>query len=505
MAFSRRSFLLGASGALGATAFAAGLDKFSLLERTAYAAPTGLTGYRALVCVFLLGGNDSNNMVVPIAGTGVINTPTYATYAAIRKDTATLNLTQASLQSLDPTGLPAGAYGLHQNMDKLAGLFNTDKKLAIVSNVGNLVQPTTKAQFLAKSAPLSDHLFSHLDQQLAAAAGVANPTTGSVLTGWGGRSADLVTLNNPASANPAGRYPELTFYGGVNQFGVGAQRKPMTIPQNGSLSLTSAGSGPLDIVRNNALHNMQLLPTGGAIVDAYGDTFDGALAFSAQRSAAITGTPVPTDIVALYFPAAVTGTAIGQQLLQILKEIVAGASTTTVKGKEGLGMKRQLFSAGYGSFDTHIGQLGTQGSLLSQLDDALYAFHKALEEINVRVAAGQISGITAPIEATLFTQSDFTRTFAPNSTAGTDHGWGGHQLVLGSAVVGGAMYGTFPSLVIGAADDVGEGRWLPSTSTEQYANTLARWFGITSTADQNGLFPNLTKFVGKPRYLAFMG
>jgi uncharacterized protein (DUF1501 family) len=505
MAFSRRSFLLGASGALGLATAAAGLDKLSLLERAAYAAPTGLTGYRALVCVFLLGGNDSNNMVVPIVGTGAVGAATYAKYAAVRKDAANLNLAQASLQSLDPTGLPLGAYGLHPSMDKLAGLFNTDKKLAIVSNVGNLVQPTSKAQFLAKSAPLSDHLFSHLDQQLAAAAGVANPTTGSVLTGWGGRTADLVTLNNPTSANPAGRYPELTFYGGVNQFGVGATRKPMTVPQSGSLALTSAGTGALDLVRNKALHDMQLLPTGGAIVDAYGDTFDGALSFSAQRSGAILGTPVPADIAALYFTSAVLGTSIGQQLFQILKEIVAGASTSAVKGKEGLGMKRQLFSAGYGSFDTHIGQLATQASLLSQLDDALYAFHKALEEINVRIAAAQIPGIAAPIDATLFTQSDFTRTFVPNSTAGSDHGWGGHQLVLGSAVVGGAMYGTFPSLTLGAADDVGEGRWLPSTSTEQYANTLARWFGVTSAADQNALFPNLTKFVGKPRYLPFMG
>jgi uncharacterized protein (DUF1501 family) len=247
-------------------------------------------------------------------------------------------------------------------------------------------------------------------------------------------------------------------------------------------------------MRNQALASMQLLPTGGAVVDAYSDTLDGALAFASKRSAAITGTSLPADIAAT-FP----NTTLGGQLLQVAKEIVAGASAAA----SGLRMKRQIFSVGFGSFDTHNGQIASQASLLTQLDNALFAFHTAMETLNVRIAANQIPGLTTPVDATLFTQSDFARTFSPNSTAGSDHGWGGHMLVLGNSVVGGKMYGTFPSLTLGAADDVGEGRWLPSTSTEQYANTLTKWFGITSTADQNAVFPNLKNFAVKN--LAFMG
>ncbi len=491
MAFSRRSFLLGASGAFGLAASATALDKFSLLERAAQAAPTGLTGYRALVCVFLQGGNDANNMIIPIGGVGGAS---YATYSAVRT-TADIGIAQADLLPLNPAGLPVAPFGLHPSMPKLAALYNTDKKLAFAVNVGNIRDTlATKTQYQDQS----ENLFSHSDQQAAAAMGVANPTARSVTTGWGGRAADLVTLNNPVQPGPNLRYPEVTFFGGIPVYGSGAATKSLAIPDNGKLQIDSTGSGPLNRIRATALASMQsTLLDSGDIGSAYSTIFDGGRAFAVARTDAIAGVPAAAMTIINQSFSTVAGT-LGAQLRQIAIDMVAGASTETVAGKAGLGMKRQIFAAALGGFDTHTDELATHEDLYKQLDDALSAFHSAIASINTAALP-----TVQPILETLFTQSDFARTFQPNSSGGSDHGWGSHMMVLGDSVVGGRLYGTFPSLTLGGTDDVGEGRWLPSTSVDQYANTLSRWFGITAAADQNAMFPNLVNFPNKK--LGFLG
>jgi uncharacterized protein (DUF1501 family) len=492
MAFSRRSFLLGASGAFGLAASATALDKFSLLERAALAAPTGLTGYRALVCVFLQGGNDANNMIIPLAGVGGA---TYATYAQVRDSAANIGILDTDLTPLNPPLTGQAAFGLHPSMPKLAGLYTTDKKLAFVTNVGSIRDTLgTTTQFQDQS----ENLFSHSDQQAAAAMGVANPAARSVTSGWGGRAADLVTLNNPVQPGPNLRYPEVTFFGGIPVYGSGPVTKSLAIPENGKLQIDPTGSAPLNRIRTAALGSMQsTLLDYGAVAGAYSTIFDGGRAFAAGRTDAIAGIPAGALTIINQAFTGVTG-SLGVQLRQIAIDMVAGASTETASGKVGLGMKRQIFAAALGGFDTHSDELATHEDLYSQLDDALYAFHTSIAQINAAAFP-----TVQPILETLFTQSDFARTFKPNSTGGSDHGWGSHMIVLGDSVVGGKMYGTFPSLTIGGIDDVGEGRWLPTTSVDQYANTLTRWFGITSVADQNTMFPNLVNFPTKK--LGFLG
>jgi uncharacterized protein (DUF1501 family) len=230
-------------------------------------------------------------------------------------------------------------------------------------------------------------------------------------------------------------------------------------------------------------------------MDAFGAGFTQALDFAGLRTTARAQNPLPASISAL-FP----NTTLGNQLRDVAADIVAGAAASS---SSGLGVVRELFATAFGSFDTHSNQLATQATLLGELDDALFAFYTAIYQLNQLVAAGNLPGVTAALEVTLFTQSDFSRTFLPNSDAGSDHGWGSHMLVLGDQVIGGTTYGKFPDLTLGSTgkNDVGEGRWLPTTSTDVYQNTVAFWLGITG-ADQPTVFPNLAGFT--TRRLAFM-
>lgn len=502
MAITRRGFLFGSGAALGFAAATGKLGQLGeLLEGTAHAA-LSYPGYRALVCIFLNGGCDGNNVVIPTTATG------YAKYSAVRPVAASnIGIAIADMQNagtiLNPVGGVAGSYGLHPSLVNIARLFNGvdaagnalpgGPQAAVIANVGPLVAPLTKVTYGDGTGTLPDSLFSHANQVAAWESSIANPLSVSgLVTGWGGRIADKLSVNNPAAG-----YPDVTSLTGVRTFGVGQSRKPFVVTTTGILGRNSSGNTTVDGIRNAAATSILGLGTGNAPADDYSDVFENALVDAQMRTDAVTGNPLPADVAAL-FPT----TDIGKQMKQICQEMLAGAAT----GGSGLGMKRESFIASIGSFDTHHDQLATQANLLGDVDDAVGAFYQAIALLNDKQVNGLLPNLTGPLQATMFTMSDFCRTFKPNSNLGTDHAWGNHMLVIGDQVVGGKIYGTFPDLTLGGNNDEGdEGRWIPTTPVEKYAWTLARWMGVTN-AQQPYVFPNAVNFLtGTQTVLPSMG
>jgi uncharacterized protein (DUF1501 family) len=445
----RRNFLQHA----GALAGSAALGQLGLFA--AQAAPAD--DYKALVCIFLVGGNDTNNMLVPIDTAG------YAAYAAVRGDLA---LPQAQLLPLQES---AGVlrYGLHPALPGLQSLWGAGN-LAMVANVGTLVQPLTKAQYLSNSTQKPATLFSHIDQQHEWQ--TANSSTSSS-TGWGGRLSDQFN-----SLNVNATVPPMISTGGNNLFVTGAATQALVIPTSGSFGLSGFSNSTADAARRSALVSLLGVDRVADLTMAAQDVMTGALSSSATLNPILTAT---NATVSQYFAGQTTSIAL--QLQAIAK---------VIESHTALGAQRQVFLVTLGSFDTHTNELATQQSLFAQLDPALTAFHNAM------------SAIGADSNVTSFTLSDFSRTFAPNTGGGSDHAWGSHHMVIGAAVHGGQVYGTVPTLALGGPDDEGEqGRWIPTLAVDQYAATLAAWFG----ADAAGLasvLPNLAAF--SPNTLGFI-
>src|SRR5450755_722573 len=442
----RRAFVRNI-GALSAFGLA---SRFDLLNLVAEASAQSAGDYKALVCVFMFGGNDGNNTVIPIDSTG------YAQYAAVRPDSSGIGLAQASLLPIQPVNLGT-PFGLHPGLPELQTLF-AQKKMAILANVGTLLQPTTQAQYTAGVRPLS--LYSHADQQSQWQSAISNSAAG---TGWGGRVADKV-----ASFNASSGFPVVTSLGGTVLFTTGTTTTPLSIPVTGSFALSGyTGSGAAN-ARLAAVQ--QLLAQGSA-----NTLVTGANAISAQAlQLSTTVNPIlasTNSTIAPIFANLKTNTA--GELYQVAKMIEARAAT---------GAKRQIFFVQLGSFDTHGDQINRQQTLFAELSPALKAFYDATVAL----------GVSAQV--TTFTLSDFGRTFQPASGGGTDHAWGNHHFIIGDSVQGGSMYGQYPQLILaGPSDAENEGRWLPSTAVDQYGATLAHWFGVGST-DLGAVFPNLAKF-----------
>ena len=441
---NRRRFLKAATA--GGLAYA-----FGRTPQAAFAAASGTQAafddYKALVCVFLFGGNDSFNMVVPRSNAE------YNEYAASRQNLA---IAQSSLLPLNPlVPDPNGAlYGLHPSLAEIATLFEQDRTCAIVANVGPLIEPTTKAQFQAKSVPLPPQLFSHNDQQ-----DQWHALKGEALarSGWGGRLADV--LASSAVPTPLDQSLAVNLsLSGQSLFQTGLVSVPYTMGPTGPVGLFGLeDSDPLSLARRAAFD---------AIIGSNHPTiYERAYARvqqSARRSAGTIGSALASvrspnaSPFTTQFPASPLGTQ-----LRTVAEMIAV--------RDQLQVNRQIFFVATGGFDTHDAQTADQPGLLGNISRSLAAFYRATAEMGVASSV------------TTFTQSDFGRTLTSNGD-GTDHAWGGNQLVIGGGVAGRTIYGRYPLLRIDGPEDVGGGRMIPAVSCDQYAATLASWFGVPDTA-----------------------
>jgi uncharacterized protein (DUF1501 family) len=447
---------------LGAAALA--FEPFGLLPALAQAEGH----YKALVCIFLFGGNDSGNMIIP--------SDDYATYAAVRHNTG-LALPQSSLLPIKVPSLGSHC-AFHPSFTGLHALWGQGK-VAVVCNVGPLVEPTTSTAYRNGTARVPLNLFSHADQQNQWQTSVAHETS---TIGWGGRTADKMAQWN------ARTLPVVLSVAGTPIFMTGNTAQALTLAAaptrlDAALPLDGFLTPPDADARYRAMRNLLQVDQNLTLVRGVSRVTQKAL--EAQGALRLVGDPsVPP------FPLQ-PRTNLGNQLEQVAK---------LMSVHEALGMRRQVFFCALGGFDTHSGQVatgdstaGTHADLLAQVSQAMQAFYEAT------VALGVASQVVT------FTLSDFARTFVPNGNLGTDHAWGSHHLVMGGAVRGGDFYGIpgangtiFPTLAPAGPDDTDEGsgargRWIPTVAVDQYGATLAAWFGV-GPADLIAVFPNLGRF-----------
>ncbi len=473
---SRREFLKRASALSLAGSFGSALTLNLLGMKRAVAAPV-YADYKALVCLYLAGGNDSANMVI------ATDAPSWAGYQAARG--GSIALAQADILPIVPAtpkvdSVGTRAFALHPSMGPLQTLFNSGRA-AIIANVGTLIDPIVDRDAYQQDITVKpDNLFSHSDQ--TAQWQSANPS--NLLSGWGGRMSDILstsnTLTNFSNISMSGN---CTFLAGdiVNQYQVNSNGSAVRI--YGLSSLFGASTNPLqDIITDTG--------TGNVFEQDHATVVQRAIDAQAILNSAMEATPASSVLAPTPYTTywGGTGTNPIAARLQTVARIIACQND--------LGVRRQIFFINVGGFDTHNGQMGSHGNLMAQLAHAMEYFDSALT--NLPNGVGDMSG-----NVTLFTASDFGRTLASNGS-GTDHGWGGHHIVSGGAVNGGDIYGDFPPTSVGAGNplDVGSGRTIPTISVDQYAATLARWFGLVAAdGDITSTFPNLGAL---PADLGFM-
>ena len=479
----RREFLKKSGCALTMTALATQMSHFGLMSAIAQESKDSTvegvpSDYRALVCIFLSGGNDANNTVIPNHNDATLSN--YAAYSAARA-TQGLAITQPNLAGTSITvprmsnltyalhpGLgiqPAGTNIVNNGIHELWAM----GKMAVVCNVGTLVQPTTRTQFLTPGWPKPFQLYSHSDQVSQYQGGRSDTES---FTGWGGRLSDQRT----GPDNPAGLIPMITSIAGAQLFTAGQTTLPLAI-----------GTGALASVLNPLSPNT----TTSALRTAFNNLRTVDLSHDLQAAAShITDSAMSANSVFQtnpYDPAGFPATGIGNQLRQVAR---------LIKKRTDLTINRQVFFVQLGGFDTHNNQLGGQNNLLIQLSQAMRAFYNEM--------------VTQGIEdkVTQFTMSDFSRTMNPagtGATVGTDHAWGSHMFVVGGGITSADFYGLngsngtpYPHLAFNTGDDAdngtgARGRWIPTTAIEQYAATLARWFGLPD-ANLVNVFPKIGNF-----------
>jgi len=407
------------------------------------AAQAPANDYKALVCVFMFGGNDSHNLIVPRGDE-------YADYAAAR---SFLAVPEADLLPIASAG--GRSWGLPNSLPELHNLYQSGD-LALLANVGSLHAPYTRSDYFSGRPDIQpNQLFSHKEQQEQWQSSIAQaPAT----TGWGGRLADYVNqLNQNAAISMS------ISLGGANLFEVGADVFQYGLTPQGSLGLEGFDDTTLSQLRRQTFGDLLGGPHGNVLERAYADTVQQGIDSHAALSAALDAVPAPTTV----FPAG----GLASQLSMVARLIAA---------RNALGMKRQVFFCAAGGFDTHWKQNEVHPDLIAGVSSALGAFQTAMTELG-----------TAN-EVTTFTASDFGRTLSINGR-GSDHGWGGHHMILGGAVDGGSLYGTMPTVEVDGPDDTSRGRFIPSTSVDEYAATLARWFGVPDS-DLEQVVPNLGRF-----------
>jgi uncharacterized protein (DUF1501 family) len=532
---TRRNFLCkSACASMGVTGVVNTLAHLQLTQ--SLMAQTAPTDYKAMVCLFLYGGNDSNNMLIPLDGTARTN------YASARPADIgggvphPIHIPVSGTNQALPLSAPAGGFGqtnatqfgVHYNMPNVQGLFNNGD-LAFVANVGTLVEPITRSQYITvpRTTPVPPQLFSHSDQQLQWQSSLPDRP---FQTGWGGRAADIMTA---ASVNPTSKVSMNISIAGLNSFQVGGSTVQYGVSTGGVVALAgyNNASGPygaaatygsnttlptytatdagrqleaLDTITK--LSRMQL----GVADQHYQNNLEegyNEIMRRARDNEAIVGaalTPAATAINDAFDLAfgwdGVSATRptlpdVANQLKMVVR---------LIQGRSSLENNRQIFFVSMGGFDTHQNQPGDHANLMSNLDRSLKGYKDALDA----VSAAEGGGSNLWNDTLLYTNSDFTRTLQPNGNetgSGTDHGWGGHQIVMGGPVIGQRIYGAFPDLARNSGQDVdssNRGRWIPTLAVDQYASVVSKWFmsqgssfisGLSNT-DVSTIFPNLSRF-----------
>jgi uncharacterized protein (DUF1501 family) len=449
-AFLKRSAALSVAG--GATPFVMNLAAIG------EAAAATATDYKALVCVFLFGGSDYANTVTPY------DAASYADYQRLRSVLA-LDRNALTPTLLSPTTpLPGGRqFALAPTVAPLLPIFDAGK-MAVMLNVGTLVRPITKAEYSARSAPLPPKLFSHNDQQSYWQA--SNPE--GATSGWGGRIGDLLQSGNGTAAltciNAAGNAVFLS----------GRQAVQYSVGPNGPVALTGSTSLYGSATASAALRSIMAGSRVALLENEHARVSRRSLDLSAQVTSALAAAPALTA----NFP---TGNSLADQLRAVARMISVSSE---------LGARRQVFFVSLGGFDLHDALLARQPDLLGRVAAAMRAFYDTTVQLGV---ANQV---------TTFTASDFGRTLVAN-TDGSDHGWGSMHFAMGGAVKGKAFYGRAPIVADNGPDDVGQGRLLPSISVDQYAATMASWFGV-SAGDMATVLPNIGNYDASARNLGFV-
>ncbi|TDU80726.1 uncharacterized protein (DUF1501 family) [Prosthecobacter fusiformis] len=518
---TRRNFLCrSACAGLGVTSVVNTLAHLRLVQSAiAQSAPTD---YKAIVCLFLNGGNDSNNMLVPLDGVARTN------YDSARPSTHPIHISPtAALPLTAPAGgfgqSNATGFGVHPSMTNTQSLFNSGD-LAFVANIGTLVEPITRAEYVAspRVIPVPPQLFSHSDQQLQWQSSLPDKP---FQNGWGGRAAEL--LNNVA--NPDSKVSMNISIAGQNSFQVGSSVVQYAVGTSGVVGLSgynkSSGAyfgtgtyghaanysvNPVAYAPNDPGRTLQALDTITKLTrmqlgeteshyqhhleEGYNDVMKRARDNEALVGSSLSAATTAIDnAFAAAFPGVTTLPDIANQMKMVAR---------LIQGRSSLENNRQIFFVSMGGYDTHQNQEADHATLMGNLDKALKGFKSAVDAITTAEGTGNLWNDTM-----VFTQSDFTRTLQPNggvAASGTDHGWGGHHIVMGGSIIGKKIYGSFPDLARATGQDVdsNRGRWIPGHSVDQYSSVIAKWFmsqgtsyipGITG-ANINDIFPNLGRF-----------
>ena len=464
----RRKFIGQCCAAVGATGMLSTLAQLRMMGAVADPEngpiPPARAGalppdYKALVCLFLAGGNDANNMIVPFDTTG------YSAYASAAGRGA-IALPRTQLLGISPRRSDGREWALHASLNAdvantnntgLKSLFDAGK-MAVLGNVGTLVVPTTKAQYTARSVPLPPQLFSHNDQQVEWQSSIPDKPFS---TGWGGRTADLLD-----AMNTSGSISMAISLNGQNSFQVGKRVVQFAVNPGGAISLSGSSTSTTSQagLRTRAQNDLLVAQNGNLFETAFAGLTQNAISDSAMLSGILSGNPP--------FTTAFSTSSLGQQLRTIARLVAAAPQ---------LGLKRQIFFARVGGWDLHDAQLGAHSNLFADVSRNVAAFYRATVELGCSE------------QVTTFTASDFGRTYNTNGD-GSDHGWGSNHLVVGGAVKGGDIYGKMADLTIRGPDDTGtRGSWIPTTSVDEFSATLASWFGVSAT-NLPLVFPNIGRF-----------
>jgi uncharacterized protein (DUF1501 family) len=455
---------------ISASPFLLGLNSMAAMAQS-----NASSDYKALVCVFLQGGNDGHGTVI------ATDPDSFAAFTQARSGAPGLAYPQSELLPITLKTPQSGrTFALNPSLPGLQNLFNAGR-LAIMANTGTLIVPATKAQVEANSVPLPASLFSHFDQTAAWQA-IASNGGSAEHVGWGGSVADLIesmNMNSNSMFTCISTAGIALFLSGQTSFQLNCTSAG-PIPISGLAQPLFGGSGG-----TNALNSI----LSAEEANLFAKEYEVVIQRSIQAQATLASSMLP---------AGASGVPNPPQYLDPMTNKLADNPLATslqtvariIGGRAGLGVTRQIFYVQLGSFDTHNNQAQLHANLLTQLGQAFEYFD------------AQMTSFGLGNQVTSFTASDFGRTLTSNSN-GTDHGWGSHHFVLGGAVQGGDMYGQYPVIGADQANDVGAGRLIPTTSVDQYAGTLARWFGLSDSQIRQVL-PNFANFGSSP-YLGFMG